>query len=187
MTDSRLHDDLIREFQEQKKSLKEQLELLDPMVSSLHKPAYKRVIHSGTSVFFEIILWLLAAGIVVFAFFYAKVTPFFVLKRLMELGYAQHTFTDFEINLVGWSVQGLLLIIALLLIIIARLMANIRQKNNVIQLSVKNMKQIGETNVRRKAAIEGIEQKYYAQLPTDDESIITGRPKDNPDIRFDEI
>ena len=46
MTNSRLHDDLMKDFQDQKISIKEQMDLIEPLVSKLHRPAYMRMLHS---------------------------------------------------------------------------------------------------------------------------------------------
>lgn len=187
MTNSRLHEDLMKDFQDQKISVKEQMELIEPLVATLHQPAYKRMLHSGFSVFLSILLWIAAAGLIVYAIFYYKLPPFDLLKPLISLGMHQGDFTDFELNAVAWSVQGLIILIAVLLAIVARMLARIREKNVLLHAAAKGMKQLAEAQLKRKAAIESIEQRYLAELPTDQESIELPPAKPASDISFDEI
>ncbi len=187
MTNSRLHEDLIKDFQDQKRSIKAQIDLIDPLASTLHKPAYRRFLNSGLSVFLEILLWIAAAGLILYAIFYARLPPFYMLKRLITLGMNQSDFTDLELNSLAWSVQGLIILIAVLLVIISRMLARIRAKNAMLHLSAKNMKQLVEAQLKRKSAIESIEQRYIAELPTDQESVELPPAKPATDISFDEL
>ena len=49
----------------------EQIELLDPLGTSLRKPAAQRLAGKGALIFSEILCYLLAAGIITFMFFHA--------------------------------------------------------------------------------------------------------------------
>ena len=82
MTSTRLQDDLLKDFKEQKKMIYEQVELLDPLGTSLRKPAAQRLISKGFMIFSEVICYLLAAGIIAFMFFMDKIYPFYILADL---------------------------------------------------------------------------------------------------------
>src|SRR5690606_29004292 len=82
MTSNRLQDDLLKDFKEQKKMIYEQVELLDPLGTSLRKPAAQRLVSKGSLIFSEILCYLLAAGIITFLFFMDKIYPFYLLADL---------------------------------------------------------------------------------------------------------
>lgn len=187
MPTSRLHEDLLKDLAEQKQSLKEQINLIDPLASSIHRPAFKRYIQSGFSVFIEIILWIIALGLVVYAIFYNRLPPFYNLKKIFLIAKNNNAVSDYENNVISWSIQGLIIIIAILLVIISRMMAKMREKNNILQLSAKNMKQLVELQLRRRASLETLEQRYEAELPTTHESIELPPAKPHNDTAFDEL
>lgn len=193
MSTSRLHEDLLKDLIEEKKSIKEQIDLVDPLASSIHRPAYKRYIQSGFSVFLEIILWIIALGLIVFAFFYNKVFPFEKLKKIFDIGINNEwigngkNVTIQDTNAISWTIQALIIITAILLIIISRMLSNVRHKNNLLHLSAKNMKQLVELQLRRRAAIETLEQRYAAELPTTHESIELPPANPHNDTSFDDI
>jgi len=182
MIQSRLQDDLIKDFQEQKRTINEQIKLLDPMATSLRKPVAQRLLHSGFSILLEIICWLLFAGTITYVILMDKLIPFYVLSKLIQTGKGQTGFTDKELFILNWSVKGLVIIIALLLLIIARMLARIRQKNAILHISGKNMKQLVEENLKRKSAIEAIEQRHMMELPASTDSIVTPPSKPHNDI-----
>ena len=96
MTPSRLQEDLIKDFLEQKRTINEQIKLMDPMATSLRKPVAQRLLHSGFSVFLEIICWLLFAALLAYVIFMDKLVPFYVLSKLIQTGKGQPGFTDKE-------------------------------------------------------------------------------------------
>jgi len=123
----------------------------------------------------------------VYAIFYYKLPPFDLVKPLISLGMHQGDFTDFELNAIGWSVQGLIILIAVFLAIIARMLARIREKNALLHTTAKNLKQLAEAQLKRKTAIDAIEQRYLSELPTDQESIELPPAKPASDISFEEL
>lgn len=167
MTSNRLQDDLIKDFKEQRRVIYEQVELLDPLASSLRKPAAQRLISKGALIFAEIICYLLAIGVVGLAIFMDKIYPFYVLS---EIRYK----SDFK-KLLGWvnieafniSIYVLFGIIVLLLYILARAARGFRLKNDILNLAGKNIKIVIGQHLTRKAAIDTIEQRHFKELPNE--------------------
>jgi len=182
MTQSRLQDDLIKDFLEQKRTVTEQIRLMDPMATSLRKPVAQRLLHGGFSIFLEIICWLLFAGAIAYVFFMDKAVPFYVLSKLIQTGKGQPGFTEKELFILNWSVKGLVVLIAVLVLIIARMLAKIRQKNAILHIAGKSMKQLVEELLKRKSAIEAIEQRHMLELPATTDSVVTPPVKPHNDI-----
>lgn len=185
MTPTRLQDDLIKDFLEQKRTINEQIKLIDPMATSLRRPVAQRLLHSSFSIFLEVICWLLFAGLLAYVVFMDRLVPFYVLSKLIQTGKGQPGFTDNELVALNWSIKGLVVLIALLVLVISRMLAKIRQKNAILHIAGKNMKQLVEENLKRKSAIEAIEQRHIMELPATTDSIVTPPAKPHNDILLD--
>ncbi len=171
---TRLQEDLLKDLESQKQNLNDQIALLDPLAASIHRPAYKRLLSSGFSIFLEILIYVAALGAIAYAIFYNKLTPFYRLSSVLNLGINEKLLSNFQANKITWGIQGMAIVIAVLLFFIARLMSKIRQKDAVLDISAKNMKQLVQGNLKRRAALESLTQRYASDLPTDSDSI--GKP-----------
>ncbi|MEZ5015448.1 MAG: hypothetical protein R2800_00195 [Flavipsychrobacter sp.] len=174
MSSTRIQDDLLKEFNETKKMIYEQVELLDPLATSLRKPAAQRLINKGALAFTEIVLYLLFAGTILFAFFMNKIYPFYILTEMKykpeyrPLGIEKIEF----LNITIYAVVG---IIALLFYALARTVRHIRLKNNILNLAGKNIKHIVGQHLERKAVIDAIVQRHFLELPNThlEEGVVT--------------
>ena len=166
MTSNRLQDDLLKDFREQKEMIYEQVKLLDPLATSLRKPAAQRLINKGALIFTEILCYLISIGIIAFLFFLDKVYPFYVLTDIRNKS---------EFRTLGWmNIQGFsiaiyatIALVAFLFYLLARSARAIRLKNNILNLAGKNIKQITGQHLKRKAAIDAIEQRHFLELPNE--------------------
>lgn len=166
MTSTRLQDDFLRDFKEQKKMIYEQVELLDPLGTSLRKPAAQRLISKGALIFSEVLCYLLAIGVIVFLFFMDKIYPFYILTDMRFKS---------EFKSLGWiniqaftfAIYGAFVLIALLFLGLARSSRAIRQKNDILSLAGKSIKEIVGQHLQRKAAIDTIEQRHFQELPNE--------------------
>lgn len=176
-----LQDDLIKDFQEQKKVIREQIGLIDPLAASLRKPAAKRLFHAGFLVFMEIISWLLCLGCIATVIFQSKLYPLYLLSQMLHDTALSGRYKLYDLQMLDWAVKGILLFVALLFIVIARMLARIRQKNGVLHLAGKNMKVLVEQLLHRKAAMESLEQRHPVSMPSDSDTIILPPVKPHDD------
>lgn len=166
MTSTRLQDDLLRDFKEQKKMVYDQVELLDPLATSLRKPAAQRLISKGSLIFAEVLCYLISVGIIVFLFFMEKIYPFFILS---DLKYKS------EYRKLGWvntqafslSVYAIIALVAILFYGLARASRAIRLKNTILNLAGKNIKIVIGQQLERKASIDTILQRHFDELPNE--------------------
>src|SRR5690606_7115654 len=77
-----------------------------------------------------------------------------------------------DLKALYWGIKGLVIIIALLLVIIGRMLAKIRIKNSILNLTGKSMKQLAEQLLKRRAQMETLNQRFSMDLPMDDDTII---------------
>ena len=177
-----LQEDLIRDFQEQKKTINEQVALIDPMATSLRKPAAKRLFNAGLIVFMEIMAWLLLLACIAFVLFADKLYPFYYLNQLLHDTSLAQRYKQEDLKVLYWSIKGIGIFAALLFLIIARMLGTIRLKNSVLHIAGRNMKLLVEQLLKRKAAMENLEQKYPVELPYSDDAIVMPVPKPHNDI-----
>lgn len=182
MSSNQLKEDLIRDFLEQKKQLNEQLLLIDPMAASLRKPAAKRLFHNGMIILFEIITWLLFLGSIALIVLMNRLAPFHIVERLIHDANIKEQYSAADLNLLYWSITGLIAIIGILLLIVARMLAAIRMKNSVLNIAGRNMKSLAEQMLHRKAVMNSLEQRYQLELPSDSDSIVIQNQKPHDDI-----
>lgn len=177
-----LQEELIRDFQEQKTTINGQVALIDPMATSLRKPAARRLFHAGLLVFLEILAWLLFLGAVAFLLFSDKLYPFYYLNQLRHDGNLGERYRAHDLEMLYWSLKAVGVLAALLLVVIARMLSAIRLKNSILHIAGKNMKVLVEQLLKRKAAMEILEQKYPSDLPSSDDAVVMPQARPHNDI-----
>ncbi len=178
MEHSRLQDDLLQEFRAERDLVNEQLDLLDPLAVLLLKPIATRILHKGVIILLEIIAWLCSIIMIVFCVFRDKIYPFHILARMRIKG-TEYGFTNTDVQELYWSLTLFAIVIALLFVVVARILAKLRQKNSIIQMASGRIKTIVGQDLKRKAAISTIEQRHFDILQplSDDDVVINTTPK----------
>lgn len=163
MENSRLQDDLLLEFKAERDMISQQLELLDPLAVSLRKPVAARLLNKGLLLLLECICWAGVAGVICFCLFRDRLYPFYLLPRI-QIKADVLGISETDLRYLNWSVTGLAIAAAVLLLIIARCLGRIRKKNNILQLAGKHIKTIVGQHLKRRAAIDTIEQRHFGIL-----------------------
>jgi hypothetical protein len=177
-----LQEELTRDFLEQKKAINEQLLLVDPMATSLRKPAARRLFHNGLIILLEIVMWLLFIACIAFIFLMDKLYPFFLIGQLMQDSAIKDHFNHYDMSLLDWTIKGMVAVIALLFVIMARMLGAIRMKNTILNVAGRNMKSLAEQMLHRKAVMESMAQRHPLDLPSDSDSIVVQNQKPHNDI-----
>lgn len=159
-----LQDDLLNDFKEQKRLIVEQIELFDPLATTLRKPAAQRLVSKGALIFAEVLCYLLALGAVAFAVFLNKLYPFYILSEI-RVKPEFESLGNTNMQLLQYSIYALIGIISLLFYFMARAMRHLRLKNDILHLAGKNIKELVGQHLRRKASIDAIEQRHFIELP----------------------
>lgn len=159
-----LKDDLMQEFREERIMINEQMEILDPLGTSLRRPAAQRLISSTTLVLTEVVCYALFIGGIALGFTIHSIYPF----SLMNTVYHD---TEITARLGGPNVNNFLLagygciaLATLLVLILGRMARVIRLKNDILHQAGKDMKIILGQHLERKAAIDTIEQRHLLDL-----------------------
>src|ERR1700761_7536455 len=77
-----LKDDLLAEFREERIMINEQIGLLDPLATSLRKPAAQRLLSGGALILSEFICYIISLGGIAFIAFMHKIYPFSILGNV---------------------------------------------------------------------------------------------------------
>lgn len=165
MSRTSLQDDLLYEFREEKKMINEQIQLLDPLVTTLRKPAAQRMLGSTVLILCELICYLLALASIAFIFFMNKIYPFYVLSDVLYNSKYREDIGMMNITYLNIGTYCLVGLIAFLFFIIGRTTRTIRLKNQIIHMAGKDIKLIAGEHLKRKAAINVIEQRHFMELP----------------------
>lgn len=173
---SRLQDDLLFDFKEQKTMIEQQLEVFDPLGTELSKPAAQRLVGKTVLIIAEILFYTIAAGVVAFAIFMKRFPPFDVLEGirfnpdLIKLGLQR-------IEWLNMAIYGLLGVISIMFYILARCMRSIRLKNNILHYAAKNIKTLVGQHLKRKASLQTTYERHFTELPPlPSEGIVVGEP-----------
>jgi hypothetical protein len=159
-----LNDDLLRDFKDQKEMIYKQIEFFDPLGTRLRQPAAQRLVSKTALIITEILCYVLAIACIVFIFFTDKIYPFYILAELrFRTEYSQ--LGQQNIQYFAIAVYGLIAVAALFLFIVGRCMRQIRLKNDILHFAGKQMKELVGQHLKRKAAIEVIEQRHFTELP----------------------
>lgn len=163
MENLKLQEDLLKEFREEKEMINTQLELLDPLAVSLRKPVAARLWNSIVLLVLEGLSWIGIALVIAFCIIRDKIYPFFILARMRTKG-AELGFSNRDMNNIYYSTIVFAVIVALLLFIIARNLAKLRKKNSILQMAGKTIKTVVGEQLKRKAAIDTIDQRHFGIL-----------------------
>gem|GEM_PF-409623 len=162
---SRLQDDLLQAFHEEKVLIREQLELFDPLAVSLRRPAAQRLLSKGLLIFYETLCYLLCLAAVMVIVFMNTLYPFYLLHVLRHRSQYTDSLGLAHVQNLQLAVGGLLGLIALLCFIIARMMRRVRLKNDILHLAGKHIKTLVGQHLKRKAAMDAIEQRHFREWP----------------------
>ena len=159
-----LKDDLLQEFREERIMINEQIELLDPLATSLRKPAAIRLLSSGTLIITEISCYIISLGGIAFIAFMHEIYPFSIMGDMFYNAELRNKAGNLNLLYFILGVYGITAISVLLLFIIGRMAREIRLKNDILHVAGKDIKTIIGQHLERKAAHDTIEQRHMLGL-----------------------
>ena len=160
-----LQDDLLQEFRAERNMVNEQIEVLDPLGTNLRKPAAQRIISSGGLILLEICCYLLSAGTIAFMVFMHRIFPFSMLQDMLYNPQYRSDIGLVNIGYLNIAIYGLAAVPVILFYVLARTCRRIRLKNDILQMAGNDIKIIVGQILKRKAAIEAIEQRHLLDIP----------------------
>jgi hypothetical protein len=155
-----LKDDLLHEFREERVMISDQIELLDPLATSLRKPAAQRLLSSGTLIMTEFICYIISLGGIAFMAFMHKIMPFNVLSQMFYSSSLRNGIGATNLFFLILGIYGLAAIGVVLIFVIGRMAREIRLKNDILNMAGKDIKTIVGQHLERKAALDTIEQRH---------------------------
>ena len=156
-----LKDDLLAEFRDERVMITEQLELLDPLATSLRQPAARRLLSSGTLFITEFSCYVISLGGLSVTALLHRIYPFSILNKMFYTPDVRNKIGAPNLTLLIAAVYALLIIGVVFLFIIGRMAREIRLKNDILHHAGKDIKTIVAQHLVRKAAINTIEQRHY--------------------------
>ncbi len=159
-----LKDDLLQEFREERIMINDQIELLDPLATSLRKPAAQRLLSSGTLIISEISCYIVSLGGVAFLGFMHMIYPFSVMGEIFYNADIRNKAGNENLIYFILAVYGVTAISVVLIFIIGRMAREIRLKNDILHVAGKDIKTIVGQHLERKAAQDTLEQRHMLGL-----------------------
>ena len=173
MAITRLQEDLLREFKEERQMIGGQIDLFDPLATTLRKPVAQRLASAGLILFGELLCWLCVLAAIVFAVLIRRLaTPFYALFTVDM----QRATNPIALRNLQWAVYGTVAVVALLFLFLARALRRIRLKNGILFLAGSRIKTLVGQLLERKAAIDAIEQRHFLEIPGDARADATAVP-----------
>jgi hypothetical protein len=155
-----LKDDLLHEFREERVMINEQIGLLDPLATSLRKPAAQRLLSSGTLIITEVSCYLVSLGGIAFMAVMHRIYPFHSLGDMFYNSQIRNSVGTENLFYLILAIYGLVGIGVGLMFIIGRMAREIRLKNDILHHAGKDIKTIVGQHLERKASLETIEQRH---------------------------
>jgi hypothetical protein len=159
-----LKDDLLHEFREERIMINEQIELLDPLATSLRKPAAQRLLSSGTLIITEVSCYIVSLGGLAFLGFMHMIYPFSLMGDLFYNPQIRNRVGNMDLIYFILAVYGITAVSVALIFIIGRMAREIRLKNDILHVASKDIKKMVGQHLERKAAHETIEQRHMLGL-----------------------
>lgn len=155
-----LKDDLLQEFREERVMVNEQIELLEPLATSLRQPAAQKLLSSGTLAITEFSCYTVSLGGVAFIAFMHLIYPFSLLSNIFYNPALRNKIGAPNLTYLILAVYGLTAIGAVLIFIVGRMAREIRLKNDILTIASKDIKTVFGQHLERKAALDTIEQRH---------------------------
>ena len=159
-----LKDDLLQEFREERIMINEQIEMLDPLATSLRKPAAQRLLSSGTLIITEISCYIISLGGLACIAFLHEIYPFSIMKDIFYNTEIRNKAGNLNLLYFILAVYGIAAIAVMLVFIIGRMAREIRLKNDILHVAGKDIKTIIGQHLERKAIHDTIEQRHMLGL-----------------------
>jgi hypothetical protein len=159
-----LKDDLLREFREERIMINEQIEILDPLATSLRKPEAQRLLSSSTLILTEFICYVVSLGGMAFIALMHKIYPFSLLSDVFYNSEMRNKIGAPNLFYLILGIYGIAIVVVILVFIVGRTAREIRMKNDILNVAGKDIKTIVGQHLERKAALETIEQRHMLGL-----------------------
>ena len=155
-----LKDDLLQEFREECIMINDQLEMLDPLGTSLRKPAAQRLLSSTTLGLAEFSCYMITLGGIAFVAMLHRIYPFTLIPEFLYN--PKYEAISGKPNLIYFliALYGLVSLLVVTVFIIGRMAREIRLKNNILNQASTDIKIILGQHLERKAAIDTLQQRH---------------------------
>lgn len=155
-----LKDDLLAEFREERIMINDQLELLDPLATSLRKPAAQRLLSSSTLFIAEFGCYIVSLGGLAFGVLMHKIYPFSLLNQMFYTAEIRNNVGAPNITMLIMATYGLLAIGIAAIFVVGRMAREIRLKNEILDHAGRDIKTMVGQHLERKAVLNTIEQRH---------------------------
>ncbi len=159
-----LRDDLMQEFREECIMIREEMEILDPLGTSLRKPAAQRLISTSTLIITEILCYGLFLGGIAFMVMMHTIYPFTVANTIYHTPEISNKLGGPNVNNFLLAGYGIVALAIVMFMVIARMARSIRLKNDILHQAGKDIKIILGMHLERKAAIDTLEQRHMLNV-----------------------
>ncbi len=159
-----LKDDLLQEFREERIMINDQIELLDPLATSLRKPAAQRLLSTGTLIITEFSCYIVSIGGIAFISFMHRIYPFSLLNTIFYTSEFRNRIGNTNLIYLIMAVYGIAAVTVILMFILGRMTREIRLKNDILHHAGKDIKTIVGQHLERKAILDTIEQRHMLGL-----------------------
>ncbi len=155
-----LKEDLLQEFTEECNMVGTQMKMLDPLGTSLRRPAAQRLISHSTLIITEYVCYGLFIGAIVFIAMAHTILPFSVMNTIYHNQNISNVVGSPNLNNYIMASYAIAVAAAALILAIARMARIIRLKNDILHQAGKDIKTILEMHLQRKAALDMINQRH---------------------------
>ncbi len=159
-----LNEDLLEEFREERKMIREQVDLLVPLGTSLRKPAAQRLINNTLLILLEILCFLLFFGGIALLIKMHEYYPFKIIADIYYNPELKNKLGENQLDFLIVAIYAITGIATLFILIIGIMAERIRRKNVILHQAGKSLKTIVGQHLLRKAAIEIIEQRHWVDI-----------------------
>lgn len=174
-----LYKEFIKNFQEEKKVNEEQISLLDPLAVSMKSNAIRRMFQNWLLILLEIVTWLAVVFCIALIILMDKVYPLSVISKLYKSNEMPLSLQYHDLKGMYWAVCGLIVLLGILFVVIARMISSIRRKNKVLAIAAKNMKKVAEQLLRKRSQFETMQLKFPLEIPKQNDGIVSFLPDSN--------
>lgn len=160
MSLSPLKDDLLQEFREERRMVNEQVAVIDPLVTSLNRPAARNTMSGASLLVAEIASYLATAGGIAFLATMHTLYPFSTLRTILYEPEIRLKAGPENVIYLTLGVYGMAALLVIFTFLLGRAAHGARIKNKILRQARTDMTAMMGQHLERKAAIDAIEQRH---------------------------
>jgi len=158
--DNNFRKDIVDYINQDKVRIQEDLTHIQEFKEQFYLSRGSKFIKQSYFVLLEVLAWVAIVAEIFWLIFLFRIPPFHKFLEMMVHVKNTEIYAPQDLDLVDWSIRGVVILLIIATFIISRLIAQLRRQNSKNISAGKGFTQLLSTEEKRLQALNALEQKY---------------------------